>query len=265
MDPAGLEAAITPRTKAIVPVHLHGRLADMDAICRDRPAARADASSRTPRRPTAPSAAASGPAPSATSAASASIRARTSAPAERAAPSPPTMPSSPIRSARCATGGSRSAYNHVLHGFNYRMDGVQGAALGVKLRHLDAWNASRRRIADAYDAAIGDGVSAPGGPLGADHVYHVYAIRARDRERCAVRLRRQGSAPTSIIPGRFTSSPPTRSSAIGRGRVPGLRSVSPTRRFRCRCIPRLTAAQIAAGHSVVNASRPPTLATGGCR
>ena len=50
--------------------------------------------------------------------------------------------------------GQAGKYNHVRHGFNYRMDGIQGAVLGVKLRRLDGWNAARRRIANAYDTGL---------------------------------------------------------------------------------------------------------------
>ena len=50
--------------------------------------------------------------------------------------------------------GQEGKYNHVRHGFNYRMDAVQGAALGVKLPLLDGWNAERRRIANLYNGGL---------------------------------------------------------------------------------------------------------------
>jgi dTDP-4-amino-4,6-dideoxygalactose transaminase len=55
--------------------------------------------------------------------------------------------------------------------------------LGVKLPHLDDWNTARRRIANAYHAGLADGIAKPAGPIGLDHVCHVYAIRVPDRER----------------------------------------------------------------------------------
>ncbi len=86
MNPALLEAAITPRTKAIIPVHLFGQTADMDPILAVAKAHRLP-SSKTPARPTAPSTKAERPAPWASPAASASIRERTWAPMARPAPS----------------------------------------------------------------------------------------------------------------------------------------------------------------------------------
>ncbi len=86
IDPGRLEAAITPRTRAIVPVHLYGLPAEMDAILRDRRGATACACWRTPPRPTARATAGGRWAASATPARGASTRARTSARSATAAP-----------------------------------------------------------------------------------------------------------------------------------------------------------------------------------
>jgi dTDP-4-amino-4,6-dideoxygalactose transaminase len=70
----------------------------------------------------------------------------------------------------------------VLRGFNYRMDGIQGAILRVKLRQLDRWTAARRERAALYDRLLGDSVVTPTAMSYARHAYHVYAIRSADRE-----------------------------------------------------------------------------------
>ena len=73
--------------------------------------------------------------------------------------------------------------HHALAGFNYRMEGIQGAVLGVKLRHLDDWIESRRRLAKRYDDALrGSGLTLPVELSEARHVYHLYAVRAPHRD-----------------------------------------------------------------------------------
>ena len=89
--------------------------------------------------------------------------------------------------------GQEGKYNHVRHGFNFRMDAVQGAALGVKLRHLDGWNAARRRVAQAYQKGLADGIRRPA-PIGKDTVSHVYAIQISDRADVQALLGERGIA-----------------------------------------------------------------------
>ncbi|MER2527355.1 MAG: DegT/DnrJ/EryC1/StrS family aminotransferase [Candidatus Competibacter denitrificans] len=79
--------------------------------------------------------------------------------------------------------GQEPKYQHVLKGFNYRMEGVQGAILRVKLRHLDAWTEARRHHAACYDELLADiAVQKPVEMPGTKHVYHVYAIRTPKRD-----------------------------------------------------------------------------------
>ncbi len=193
MDPALVEAAVTPRTRAILPVHLHGRLADMAAIrvVANRhgltvieDAAQAHGAERGGRRAGAigdigcfsfypgKNLGACGEGGAVT----------TNSPevAER------------IRSLR--DWGQEGKYNHVRHGFNFRMDAVQAAALRVKLPRLDAWNAGRRRSATLYQAGLGPEIGRPAGPIGADHACHVYAIRLPNRSAARDELARAGIA-----------------------------------------------------------------------
>jgi dTDP-4-amino-4,6-dideoxygalactose transaminase len=86
-----------------------------------------------------------------------------------------------IRSLR--SWGEDHRYHHGRQGFNYRMDGLQGAILRVKLRHLPTWNTARRRIATTYDRLLqGTGVTTPTGLAHGTHVYHLYAIRTSRRD-----------------------------------------------------------------------------------
>ena len=79
--------------------------------------------------------------------------------------------------------GQSAKYHHDVKGFNYRMDGIQGAALRVKLRHLSAWTEARRRNAEIYNSLLADSpVTTPVEEPYARHVYHVYAIQAPNRD-----------------------------------------------------------------------------------
>ncbi|HUK63136.1 MAG TPA: DegT/DnrJ/EryC1/StrS family aminotransferase, partial [Dongiaceae bacterium] len=73
-------------------------------------------------------------------------------------------------------------YQHVLKGYNYRLEGIQGAVLRVKLRHLDAWTRGRQNAAGHYDELLaGSGVATPKAASQGKHVYHIYAIRTANR------------------------------------------------------------------------------------
>ncbi len=74
-------------------------------------------------------------------------------------------------------------YRHEEVGFNYRMDGIQGAVLGVKLPHLDTWNAARRQVAARYQALLCDtALVLPGEAEGRRSVWHLYVVRYPERD-----------------------------------------------------------------------------------
>lgn len=74
--------------------------------------------------------------------------------------------------------GQERRYHHVLEGYNYRMDGLQGAILRVKLRHLETWTEARRAHAARYDELLVEsGVQSPTVMPYSRHVYHIYAVR----------------------------------------------------------------------------------------
>jgi dTDP-4-amino-4,6-dideoxygalactose transaminase len=79
--------------------------------------------------------------------------------------------------------GAEQKYQHVLKGYNFRLEGIQGAVLRVKLRHLEAWTEARRAAAARYDRLLaGSGVPTPEALPHNRHVYHIYAIRTAQRQ-----------------------------------------------------------------------------------
>jgi dTDP-4-amino-4,6-dideoxygalactose transaminase len=89
--------------------------------------------------------------------------------------------------------GAERKYHHVLKGYNYRLEGIQGAVLRVKLRHLDRWTQERRAAASCYRRLFdGSGVRIPDEMAYARHVYHIYAIRSPRRQAWQELLLAQG-------------------------------------------------------------------------
>jgi dTDP-4-amino-4,6-dideoxygalactose transaminase len=79
--------------------------------------------------------------------------------------------------------GSTQRYYHDEVGFNYRMEGIQGAVLGVKLRHLDAWTKARRRVAKRYHELLTDTpLQLPLEASWGESVYHLYVVRHPRRD-----------------------------------------------------------------------------------
>ena len=147
LNPALVERAITPRTKAILPVHLYGQACDLSRFVQlaEKTRSYAHRGCRPSSRRQAIRAAAS--ARSAASAASASTPARISAHSAKPARSSPTTTAIAARIRRLRDHAQDGRHHHVEIGYNARMEGIQGAVLEVKLRYLDEWNAARRRHA----------------------------------------------------------------------------------------------------------------------
>lgn len=80
--------------------------------------------------------------------------------------------------------GQSTRYIHSRIGWNGRMDGIQGAVLSVKLRHLNQWNDARRRAAKLYNRKLDevDGLMLPVESAHSRHVYHIYSIRSQNRD-----------------------------------------------------------------------------------
>ena len=192
LDPALVERAITPRTKAIMPVHLYGQPCDLDqlgtiakkhGIPLVEDAAQAHGALWR-GRPVGTFGAVSGfsfyPGKNLGACGEAGALVTTDAAfAERA------------RSLR--EHGARVRYYHDEVGYNYRMEGIQGAVLGVKLKHLAAWTAARRRIARRYTELL------RGTPLklqtelpGSESAWHLFVVRHPRRDVLKAHLEKNG-------------------------------------------------------------------------
>jgi dTDP-4-amino-4,6-dideoxygalactose transaminase len=89
--------------------------------------------------------------------------------------------------------GQANRYTHVAEGSNERLDTIQAAVLRVKLRHLDRWNALRRRHAAAYDQALREtSVRTMKSAAWAEHVWHLYPVRTPSRDRLRAALAGEG-------------------------------------------------------------------------
>lgn len=182
IDPAKIEAAITARTKAIIPVHLYGQPADMDPIMeiarRRKIAVIEDACQAHAARYKNRSVGSIG------DLGCFSFYPGKNLGAYGEGGAVVTNDSARAKTIRMLRDwGQERKYYHDLKGFNYRMEGIQGAILGVKLKNLEAWTEARRKNATVYaDALKGSGVLAPSEMPYARHVFHVYAIRSPKRD-----------------------------------------------------------------------------------
>ena len=189
LDPSLLRAAITKNTKAILPVHLHGRPADMNAITS---IAREAGVKVIEDAAQAHGADVDGKLCGSIG----DLGCFSFYPGKNlgaygeggfVSTSNPEYEQT-IRELRDY--GQQGKYNHVRKGFNYRLESLQAAILRVKLRHLHDWTEARRRLARLYDELLEDsGVDTPQATPG--HVYHVYAIRTPNRDRLQAYLREQ--------------------------------------------------------------------------
>lgn len=189
MDPARLKAAITPRTKAIVPVHLYGQIANMDPIleiAREIPvvedAAQAHGAEHRGRRAGQMGAAATYsfyPGKVLGAYGDAGIVVTNDEALAK-------------RMERLANHGRIGKYEHETPAFNYRLDGMQAAILSVKLKHLDEWLERRRARAQTYHRLLEDAVVTPKEMPYARHVYTYYVIRTRRRDRVQTALKERG-------------------------------------------------------------------------
>jgi dTDP-4-amino-4,6-dideoxygalactose transaminase len=193
MDPSKIEAAITPRTKAILPVHLYGQCADMDPILEIarkhglpviEDAAQAHGAEYKGRR--AGSMGGMG-------CFSFYPGKNLGAAGEGGAvvTSDPALDKK-IRMLR--DWGTETRYHHDLKGFNYRMEGIQGAVLGVKMRYIEEWTEKRRAVARLYRDRLANfpNVRLPMEAADRRHVYHVFAVFVDNRDEVAKHMQEAG-------------------------------------------------------------------------
>jgi dTDP-4-amino-4,6-dideoxygalactose transaminase len=192
MNPALIEAAITPRTKAILPVHLHGLMADMDPImeiARRRglvvieDAAQAHGAEYKGRR-----------AGSIGDLGCFSFYPGKNLGAYGEGGAVVTKSADLAQKvALLRDWGQETKYNHVVAGYNYRMDGIQGAVLNVKMGYIESWTEGRRSAAVQYDRGLAKFPFArPRSPAHRRHVYHVYAIALPHRDQVLKSLQAGG-------------------------------------------------------------------------
>ena len=215
LDPALIGAALTPRTRAVMPVHLYGQPADMTAVMRLaeahglfvlEDAAQAHGAEHGGRR-TGGLGHAAGFSfyPTKNLGALGDAGAVTTNDPDLAA-----------RLRLLRNYGSARKYHHDEIGYNARMDEMQAAILRVRLRKLDADNDERRRAAQLYDRLLEvvSGLKRPSERDGAKHVYHLYVIETPRRDALAAHLAERGI--TTLVHYPYT---PGQSEAYAKDRV----------------------------------------------
>ncbi len=192
LDPARIAAAVTPRTRAIMPVHLYGQPADMEEIrhVADRHGLRVieDAAQAHGARYHGRRAGQLGDAaafsfyPGKNLGALGDGGAITTDDADLAA-----------RLRKIRNYGSSVKYEHEVVGINSRLDELQAAVLRVKLQHLDTENAARRAVAAQYLIGLADTpLALPQVAPGAEPVWHLFVVQARERDALQARLLQNG-------------------------------------------------------------------------
>jgi dTDP-4-amino-4,6-dideoxygalactose transaminase len=190
LDPALIEQAITPRTKAIIPIHLYGQPADMAPILEIaqkhhllviEDAAQAHGAEYRGQR-----------VGSLADMACFSFYPGKNLGAYGEAGLVTTNNPDYARVIRMRRDwGQERKYYHEVPGYNYRMDAIQAAILRVKLRHLEDWTEARRVRVAEYNRLLSN-VIIPFARPDSRHVYHIYAIRSPQRDQLQIALRDQG-------------------------------------------------------------------------
>ena len=214
LDPAALESVITSRTKALIPVHLYGHPCEMERVMAvansqhlrviEDCAQAIGAQYRSKRVGSFGDAGALSFYPSKNLGGygdGGMVVTNDASVAEQ------------VRLLRVH--GSRERYHHVAVGTNSRLDELQAAILRVKLRSLDQWNTARRqhaaRYAQAFRQSAAQGIVLPTEQPDCTHVYHLYSIRLRERDRLARTLAQQGIATQVAYPSPLPAQPALRS------------------------------------------------------
>jgi dTDP-4-amino-4,6-dideoxygalactose transaminase len=221
INPDLIERAITPRTKAIIPVHLYGQCADMDAILaiakKHKLFVIEDAAQAHGAKLNGKSAGSFG-----------EIGCFSFYPGKNlgaygdggACTTNSAAHYEKLRLVR--NWGSVRKYHHDVFGINSRLDTMQAAILRVKLKHLARWNEQRREKALYYDEKL-HGVKKvilPGVRLGCEHVFHLYVIRVAERDRVLAQLNQNGVGAGIHYPIPTHLSPAFKDLGFGKGTFP---------------------------------------------
>lgn len=193
IDADAVEAAVTPRTAAIIPVHLYGQAAPVERL---RPLARRagariveDAAQSQGARRNGMSAGALGDAAATSFYPGKNLGAYGDGGAVLTGSADAAERMRMIRDH-----GSPAKYEHEVLGVNSRLDTLQAVVLSAKLRRLAAWNAARRAAAARYEELLAgcDAVVRPRTLDGNEHVWHLYVVRVPDRDRVLKELQAAG-------------------------------------------------------------------------
>ena len=193
MDVSALEKAITPKTKAIIPVHIYGQMADMHPIM--------DLANKYELHVIEDACQAHGAEYHGQRAGTMgdvgcfSFYPGKNLGAYGDAGAVVTDQEDLAAAIRCLRDhGQTAKYKHAAIGWNSRMDGIQAAVLDVKLKHLASWNDARRRHAAYYNQRLAgiDGIKCPVEASYARHVYHIYPIFTNTREELISKLEKNG-------------------------------------------------------------------------
>jgi dTDP-4-amino-4,6-dideoxygalactose transaminase len=220
LDPAKIAPLITPRTKAIMPVHLFGHPADMDPILEIarwhgltviEDACQAHAANYKVQR-----------VGSIGDIGCFSFYPGKNLGAYGEAGCVTTNNAELAKTVRLLRNwGEEKRYHHVLRGYNYRMEGLQGAILRVKLRHLEAWTEAKRNLARMYARLLEDsGVRVPKEMPWARHVYAVHAIESDCRDQLQRELSEAGIQTAIHYPEPIHLMAPYRDPTFPRGSLP---------------------------------------------
>ncbi|GAA1956414.1 DegT/DnrJ/EryC1/StrS family aminotransferase [Agromyces allii] len=193
IDPAAVEAAAGPLTRAVIAVHLYGQLAPVELLT---PIARRfgavvveDAAQSHGARRLGGVSGSLG-----RIAATSFYPGKNLGAAGDGGAVTTDDPELARRVRMIGSHGSERKYEHEVLGFNSRLDAVQAIVLSAKLKRLEDWNARRRAVASVYDALLHDleDVVLPVTAEGNEHVWHLYVVRVPDRERVAADLAAAG-------------------------------------------------------------------------
>lgn len=192
MNPALVEAAITQRTKVIMPTHLYGQPADLDPLIatarRHGLKIVEDAAQAHGARYKGKRIGAHGDAVAWSFYPGKNLGALGDGGAVTT-----DDPDLAARIRRIGNYGSSEKYVHQVKGINSRLDPIQAAVLSVKLRHLDAWNARRSEIASRYIADLaGTAVRLPFVPNWAEPAWHLFVVESDRRERLRAAMAERG-------------------------------------------------------------------------
>ena len=227
MDPALIEAAITPRTKAILPVHLYGQPAEIDQIVslarEHKVLVIEDACQAHGARFQDQRVGSFGDAGCFSFYPGKNLGAYGDG---GAIVTNDNQLAEKLRILRNC--GQREKYQHVVVGFNHRLDNLQAAVLRVKLRRLDSWNEARRKNARLYDEFLAgaDNVVTPHEAEGRSHVYHLYVIQHPRRDALLVHLNEQGVRPGLHYPIPVHLQPCYRELGVPTGSLPVTESLA---------------------------------------